>query len=413
MVSSTGVSQTQPFEPLIAHKMPQKGSMLQQQPLSSGSEPDQQSVEIPNALESEATLHFFGLNAKRSSEIWKRWNSFNSDDYSDDFGDFTRTYLRNLVEYEGCDSGAPNTDWRPYLEKIGADASLSSAIAGEAKHDGIRLTKSAAEWVEQAIEWRWEWLLARAMRGSNINVQVRALTDIQLGKEDVTEIIWDRKKFRATTKGGSPLNHIPLWRCTSCVRAEKMWSGPPRTGNFSIANQRSMPPTDFSGLRSVHYWTPDLELAQKYAGYAKKLAEPSSVCLIRIEVPMKLLKEHKPKLLRFPDENFKRLVYFSRNGEDVQPKDLQREIMKHGLLVGDTVTGINRAYNRMQNWTDIGEKHLLKLESGEPVTQFVFGHRPDDLQDEMNRLEKFTTIRNANQSRALYEPLSAEAIARK
>lgn len=121
-------------------------------------EPDR-AVEMPVDLESKGTLLFFGLHDGCASQIWKKWVD-NSHTYHGDFGLFARDHMRELVRGEGCDIGEPGVDWRPSLRKIGANEALVSAICGvPGDENGIRLTQSAAEWVDKAIEWRWEWLL--------------------------------------------------------------------------------------------------------------------------------------------------------------------------------------------------------------------------------------------------------------
>jgi hypothetical protein len=128
-------------------------------------EPDQ-SFNVPIEqleLESIETLLFFGLHRQRAEQIWQKWKSFDNDDEDDpysDFGIFTRVYLRNLVHYESCDTDEEDEDWRPKLRQIGANEQLVDAISGQGPdYDGVRPAKSAAEWVYQAIDWRWEWLL--------------------------------------------------------------------------------------------------------------------------------------------------------------------------------------------------------------------------------------------------------------
>lgn len=118
-------------------------------------------IEIPANLESLRTLTFLGLNTERAKTIWDKWQSIDRSDLDMDFGTWARKHLQQLVKYEKCDIGEPGVDWRPALSKIGADDKLADAIACQPgdEHDSIRLNKSAAEWVDQAMKWRWQWLL--------------------------------------------------------------------------------------------------------------------------------------------------------------------------------------------------------------------------------------------------------------
>lgn len=48
---------------------------------------------------------------------------------------------------------------------------------------------------------------------------------------------------------------------------------------------------------SMRFRTPDLEGAQMYADFCKKLAVPAGVCLIRVEIPLPVTKPLSIKLL--------------------------------------------------------------------------------------------------------------------
>ncbi|TKA61635.1 hypothetical protein B0A55_10754 [Friedmanniomyces simplex] len=388
-------------------------------------EPDQ-AVEVPTELESRNTLLFFGLSSERAASIWQRWKTINEDSYRGDFGTFTREFLRSHVQSAGCDTGEPDTDWSLNLRQIGVDERLINVIARSgAWYNGIRLTKSAAEWVDLAIEWKWEWLLyinkasnKRAEGGidmpPNVSpIQVRMLTIPQVDEEDVTKVKYDRKNDSVVDANGKPLDYIPLWRGTSRVRAEGMWALPMRRGNFDIKNQLCNPPTDFSAKRAAHHWTPDLEGAQMYASFAEKIAEPAGFCLVRIEVPLALLKKQSDMFLRSPDEQWKKVVWYSRSQEKM-PKELQRTLMKKSLLIGDTATGIDRKYHQTADWSKVDEKCRLKLRSGTPVTQYVFGLRDDedddiDLEQINNKQSDRTSIRMVDKPNIKLPPMETEA----
>lgn len=389
-------------------------------------EPEPDLIEVPTSLESYETLLWMGLSEVRAEEIWNRWKNVNLDNYNGDFGHFVRQYLKSLVEAERCDTGEPGINWSPHLRKIGANKDLTDAIANQGpQFDGVRLTKSAAEWVDQAIDWRWEYLLyiskasgERAKGGvpppsgtTSSPVQVRMVTESELDSEDVAKFTYDRKKNIVTDANGKALDYIPLWRGTSRVRAEHMWAEEHRQGKFDISNQLCEPATDFFGRIKAQYWTPDVHGAQVYADYAKKHATPAGVCLIRIEVPLSLIKQQPKMLLEYPNENWKRTIWFSRQGNKIEPKDLQREILKKSLLIGDIASGINSKYCGMSDWKQVTERCILKGKDGKKVTQFVFGHvQDDDIEDEMNKLESRTTIRKSENPRMKLPPMSAQAL---
>lgn len=122
---------------------------------------------LPKIPVSHETLLYFGLNQDRADQIWEQWNALTPSTepleqnmLQVDFGNFVRGTLKALVDAEDCDTGEDEIDWSPYLRRIGANEQLVDAIAGQGEdYDGVRLTKSAAEWVDGAIEMRWEWLV--------------------------------------------------------------------------------------------------------------------------------------------------------------------------------------------------------------------------------------------------------------
>ncbi|EME38701.1 hypothetical protein DOTSEDRAFT_28919 [Dothistroma septosporum NZE10] len=389
-------------------------------------EPDE-SVNIPTNLESRETLVFLGLSDFRAEDIWKRWKALTATQMQNiDSIKFAKAALKERVAYDRSDVGSPDVDWAPELRKTGANEGLVRAIAGQhARYDGVRLTKSGREWIDCAMDWRWEWLLhinkastARAMAGipvtpSRSPIQVRMQTgDMQMGKEDYTEYTYDRGSNKVSGPDGKEPTFVPLWRGVTRLQAEHMWSGNMRTGTFSIDSMQDPPATDFSGRRSVQYWTPDLDGAKIYANYSKQIASPAGVALVRIEVPRDVLP--KPLFLRYPNENWQRLIFCSRRGKDPEPRELSRQIAKASLLVGDTCSRFNSVYQGMSSWTEVKEKHTMKLPDGEIMTQYVFGHiMGDELEEAIDKLEHRTTIHHHEHPIIVYAPMDIVGLADK
>ncbi|SMR49747.1 unnamed protein product [Zymoseptoria tritici ST99CH_3D1] len=383
---------------------------------------------VPVELESEATLTFFGLNDARAHQFWAKWIAINQTYYNGDFCRFTCDSFYNCVELEGSVEGESEEEWRTYLRKIGINETLVSGLAdrGEA-FDDIRLTQSPASWVNDVIEAKWEWLLEVHKRsdlrgkggidvsapGNRNAIRVHALTEIELDKDaDVEKILWSYENSKPMNESGEllKLNHIPLWKGVLRVRAEHMWAGPLRTGTFSLANVGSRPATDFAAKKGAQYWTPDLEAAQHYANYAKKAVAPAGVCLVRLELPNKLLKDISRKRLVYPTEDWKRVVYYSRRSKEIEPYDLADKVRDTILLVGDTATKPEEVYGKMESWEAIKDKHTLRLKSGRLVTQFVWGHGrySKPFEAELDKLESKITIRDVKYPQRLLPAINLE-----
>lgn len=82
------------------------------------------------------------------------------------------------------------------------------------------------------------------------------------------------RKSESPTPTTYPQISSPSGEPPHAKKAERMWSGGLRTGVFDIQNRLSLPPTDFSGRRTVSSWTPDLEGAQLYAKSFPRLSHP-------------------------------------------------------------------------------------------------------------------------------------------
>lgn len=109
----------------------------------------------PADLHSRETLIYLGLSEMTASEIHKAWVHLDSEDY-DDFCTFAKNYLGERAK--DIDTGAPDIDWTPVLRRIGAGDKLIAAIT-KPGFDDVRLTKSAFEWVKEAMDMRWEFLM--------------------------------------------------------------------------------------------------------------------------------------------------------------------------------------------------------------------------------------------------------------
>ncbi|KAK3636548.1 hypothetical protein LTR56_014174 [Elasticomyces elasticus] len=380
------------------------------------------------------TLLWLGLNHERADQIWERWKQITPIDDDDphydneSLGLFAKDFLRNLVNYdEGCDIYG-DIDWTPNLRRIGANEELIDAIVNS-EYRSIQLSQSTLDWVMKAMEWRWEYLVhvyeqqineeasesdSDDKSGSRVELgnagclllstpaqgldggEEKAADEttahsgipITIQADNATSFTYDHGTNTAVNAAGEHLDYIPLWRATTRINAEKMWSKPQRTGTFSIRTQSTNRPTDFSGNRALQYWTPNLEAAQLYAGFAERIAGPAGVCLIRIEVAAKLMEQGQVTVLRCKDEEWKRLVWSSRRGQKVDGKELWRMLAKTWLIVGDAATGANARYQKMDDWRQVDERCLLRLKNGQPVTQFVFGFSDfdDDLDDEIGKL---------------------------
>lgn len=133
-------------------------------------------VQIPADLHSQQTLLFLGLSEITALNIYQAWIRHDSEDLFD-FCTFTKEWLE--VRAVDIDVGDAEIDWVPVLRRIGAGEALIAAIT-KAGFDEVRLTKSAFEWVKEAIDMRWEYLLwVKAAREARVPQTPDPETDFQ------------------------------------------------------------------------------------------------------------------------------------------------------------------------------------------------------------------------------------------
>ncbi|KAK3624409.1 hypothetical protein LTR56_021033 [Elasticomyces elasticus] len=394
------------------------------------------------------TLLWLGLNHERANQIWERWEQITpiEDDNphydNESLGLFAKDFLRNLVKYEeGCDIYG-DVDWTPNLRQIGANEDLIDAIVNS-EYRSIQLSQSGLDWVLQAMEWRWEYLVhvykaqrdeegsedsdgehgSHAELGDVSRTPLTAAARAQFENaasaaeeshgrrtipsrhpdrpgEDTTAFSYDCETNPALDAAGRPLDYIPLWRATSRITAEGMW----RTGKFKLSKLSTMS-LDFSGRQAVHSWKLDLEAAQMYALFAQRLARPAEICLVRFELPLELVTEVPTMILRWSEEDWKRIVYHSRR-RDHLPKDLRMRVRAAHWIIGDTASGPHVKYEKMKDWTEVDEKCVLRLRSGRPVTQFVFDHADNyGLEEKLEELGNgWVSIRDAERPSKILPP---------
>lgn len=140
----------------------------------------------------------------------------------------------------------------------------------------------------------------------------------------------------------------------------------------------SSSPTDFSGTSTMYYFTPQFEVAEMYAAYAKNRAGVSQVVIIAIAVPNRAIQAlQPPRLARlfWPNPDWAGMVWHSRRGR-LLPRNLSR-YKEAILLIGHIATHPNQVYHNKESPANVAEKGILCVEGNEgriKAVQFVFSH---------------------------------------
>ncbi|KAK0644127.1 hypothetical protein B0T16DRAFT_392530 [Cercophora newfieldiana] len=105
-------------------------------------------VEIPEVLNSQETLEFFGFQADVAKTIFESWQELQQTPGQLGHGESVVTtakhYITRMADVE--DAWLPTHNWRQALTKMGINTDLTDAIL-DGNFDSIRKSKSASAWV--------------------------------------------------------------------------------------------------------------------------------------------------------------------------------------------------------------------------------------------------------------------------
>lgn len=148
-------------------------------------------------------------------------------------------------------------------------------------------------------------------------------------------------------------------------------------GNLDrISNLLSPAPTDFSGTRSLFYFTPDHQVAVYYAAYAKRRANCESVVIICLRIPNAAIESlSAPDIPRiyWPSSEWKELIWRCRTAQTL-PTYL-RKYRQAILVIGTISRKPNGIYQAMNSWQQVTETCLLRggpAGQNNPTVQYVF-----------------------------------------
>lgn len=170
------------------------------------------------------------------------------------------------------------------------------------------------------------------------------------------------------TDGAVP-GELVLWKATILECAEKMWSFPHCQGEFNVSTLAKTPPSDFTAWGMQLYFSSTFEGASRHYQYLKRLSP--QICLVRMVIPNEVVERHPPYVLRFPSDDFKKTVFYSRC--HVSLKGNVDQVRQQMFLVGDTSRRTTVGSSLTSDWSAISERDLIKEKNGERVTQYSFG----------------------------------------
>lgn len=369
-------------------------------------------IEIPADLRSPETYEFLGFTYGTAQSLWQRYLS-QPEGMNAGFFDFA---VWHVEEPERADAFSDQDDWEAFMETLGIGQKLQNAILLPEFAD-LRGTASCKFWIVDAMSMKWRALQALndELRMEQARIQ-RAKKPAKAGRPKAGSISSvpalpspsgrkgggrsiinrpDSALLLSTdetegksgpvveTASDAPLNldlHTMLWRAGDRVKHQAFYNE--GSGHVEVAAIATSP-GDFSGRHSEGYFTPQREVADRYAQWSKHKAVIATITIVQVAVPLSFVESLDTAYLWFGDL-WKQVIWWSRRGLAL-PKDL-KDIKRKGLFIGHIATGTHEKFVAFPSPKEIKENVLLEVEiEGENKRGIQWTFRGDDVEEAFNR----------------------------
>ncbi|KAH8587758.1 hypothetical protein B0O99DRAFT_665269 [Bisporella sp. PMI_857] len=370
---------------------------------------------IPVALISYETLVYVGLSEAKATELWRQWTNWPAqgprrETDPDDCGLVVtfKNFIIGSFENQIDATDDNEQQWRACLNGCGIAVDVQNAIM-DPRFKTLCFSQSCLYWVNDTVGMRYaglediqrssrerEMQLLRIATRSGGNQGGSGHSGLEGGPNIATGSSFSASQGQRSVSGfqqqNTPGIGPDIWGSTNATAAR---SSPGHTVLFKgidqgriaglfdetgtldrISTLLSSAPSDFSGTRSLFYFTPDHHVAVHYAAYAKRRANYESVVIVCLRIPNAAIESLSgPDIQRiyWPSNEWKELVWRCRT---VTPLPLYLRKYRQAILVIGTVSRKpDSIYYAMDSWQQVTETCLLQVgPSGQnnPTVQYVF-----------------------------------------
>jgi hypothetical protein len=342
-------------------------------------------IEIPDFLNSAEALVFCGMEAGVAQELYGKWLREQEDvqpgnlGYGDDVIDLAYAYVRSAAR-DG-DALWENDNWDEALRMQGIDDAVRGAIM-DTYFKNLRLSRAASEWAIDTLEMCWRYLvgLDAALKKKKEVVDLRSASpdpSVRPSKAKNPNIsmksalnVSKNPNLKLSIDVDVP-EHVPgrimLHKGGDSERLESIFNS---DGSLNLTEIRSTPPVDFHPYRYDLYFTKQWDVALHYADFAtsrsKRVLES---CVMTVAVPTSFFTESCEIL----GADWKKLIWCSRNGRVVAANDgrLPSELAEYenaGTLIGN-ISGLSN--DQVTRLTDSNDIPVLVTRNGVKGSQVV------------------------------------------
>ncbi|KAK3943324.1 hypothetical protein QBC46DRAFT_420745 [Diplogelasinospora grovesii] len=318
---------------------------------------------IPEVLISRETLTHVGLSEAKATELWGEWSNWPTSgirrETDADDGGLEMTFIDFIISrVTAVNDITDESDlqWRACLNACGIDVQLQDTIM-DTHFKYLRLSESCLYWVKDTIKMRYAELEAH-IRGSSRQPSVS-------GRQQNTPGTGSPESWASTSASAAsrdiPPGHTVLFRATNQAHIAGLFDEP----------------SDFSGFHGRFYFTPDYQVAEYHAYWAKKrIGQLGTVAIVRLCIPntaRESLSAPDIQKIFWPSPEWKELVWRSRTQRQL-PSRLEK-YEEAVLVVGTTSRKPHSFYRAIKSWDEVTEKCVLRAGTsvqGHPSVQYVF-----------------------------------------
>lgn len=340
------------------------------------------SVEIPEYLESQATLEFLEFKPEVARNLWDKIQEAQTILPNRDFLDAVRFFISTIPE----DAYEENNDeeWKDAVKAMGLTRAFEARLMDAAFRE-IRLKGSLKEWVTFMMEERFYFLqsldafVKNPARGINRRV---SKMNLQTGKLTAGPAVPARTSSIAATPNfdfpsAATANSDPpssVDECTTYFKGgsiARLESINLSANPLNFLPLTSTPPGDFSGDTRGLYFTKHEQIAWQYAQWAGKLVDGTvvPVGILQIAIPNHLLAS----MTDVVGENWRRFVWANRRTVEnlAVPEDL--DYLNDFQWLTGPICG--QSQHKINGLRTSAELEVWKLPRGESATQIFTGKR--------------------------------------
>jgi hypothetical protein len=372
-------------------------------------------IEIPDLLNSSQSLIFCGLQKEVAEDLYERWLKRQEDvrpgelGHGEDVIGYAIDYIKDRARVKNA--FWESDDWDSALKHQGINHRVRNGILNP-YYDNLRLSRSAAEWALDTLDEAWYYLagLDARLKKRKMAVDMRSVSPDPSIKP--SRALNPNTSLTASLHGNNPALRLAtevevpesvsgrtiLFKGGSLERLQSIFNS---DGSLNLAQIVSTPPVDFHPHRYDLYFTKQYEVALHYANYVEERVGGPWPGIMTVAIPSSWLAESREVF----GADWKNLIWSSRNrqalinNEGRLPTELS-EYERADILIGNICATSNDQVAKLNSREDI--QHLI-CRSGIKGTQIVFQGRDMNLKFR-NECRGFVWVGRCNSKSASYFP---------